>query len=124
MKRIRLVLTAVVGAILFAFLYGCGEPNGQETEARTNWMRETSATSVGAEGAEKVAGGHSLGKFLLRDGTVYEGEVFKGQPSGQGTIINPNGTHQQGEWRHGKAYRLTGTWVGPDVTKEVGWLLY
>jgi hypothetical protein len=145
MKRIRLVLTAVVGAILFAFLYGCGKPNGQETEARANRARETSASPVGAKGTEEVAGGHSngpgtitlsdgpqlvdgfdgtkanaQGSLFSRDGTVYEGELIEGQPSGQGTIINPNGTHQQGEWRQGKAYRVSGTWVARDGTKEVG----
>jgi hypothetical protein len=169
MKRIRLVFTAAVGAVLLAFLFsGCGRPNGQGTGDRAPQARETSASPAGAKGAEEVAGGRSnspvalllsgepkleetseesqpsgLGTFtlsekpqpadalpsaeasnrsliLLPDGTTYEGETSEGKPNGQGTVTGPNGTHQQGEWREGNLYRLSGKWVAPDGTIEVG----
>ena len=143
MKRIRLVLTAVVGAILVAFLFGCGQPNSQETGARANRAHETGASPVGTKGAEE-AGGSSNGPVdfalsgtphvdlsgslkadgqttvLLPDGTLYEGAVSGGKPSGQGTLTSPNGTKQQGEWRDGKPYRVSGTCIEADGTKEAG----
>ena len=57
---------------------------------------------------------------LLPDGSVYEGEVVNDAPEGAGTLVDIYGTRQQGEWRHGVAYRVAGTWVMPDGTKEVG----
>jgi hypothetical protein len=58
--------------------------------------------------------------LMLPDGGIYVGELREGKPSGQGTIINPNGTNQRGEWRVGKEYRVSGTWVALDGTKEEG----
>jgi hypothetical protein len=58
--------------------------------------------------------------FILPDGSIYEGEVIEGQPSGRGAITHWNGTHQQGEYRAGKMYRVSGTWIASDGTKEVG----
>ena len=54
----------------------------------------------------------------LPDGTQYEGEVRDGKPNGRGTLTDRNGTHQEGLWRNGNAYAVSGTLVFPDGTKE------
>lgn len=54
------------------------------------------------------------------DGATYTGEVSDGKPNGQGTLTDPHGTNQQGEWHDGQPYRVSGTWVAPDGTREVG----
>ncbi len=58
--------------------------------------------------------------LFLPGGTAYEGEVRDGKPEGEGTITAPNGTHQWGEFRNGLSYKLTGTWIAPDGTREEG----
>ena len=168
MKRIRFVLTAVAGAVLVAWLSGCGKPKGQETEARTYRARDMGVAPVGAKEAAEVADSRSNGPvaltlsvetnqeegvaagqpgdlgtltlskampsaggignvtrnprvtFVLPDGSTYDGEVIGDKPNGWGTFTDPRGTHQQGEWRHGDPYQVTGTWVSPDGTIEVG----
>ncbi|MGD0058960.1 MAG: hypothetical protein ABSD58_06020 [Verrucomicrobiia bacterium] len=66
------------------------------------------------------AEGKNLQTLKLPDGTVFLGEVARGVPDGHGVFTQANGTNQEGEWRHGDAYRISGTWVGSDGTKEVG----
>jgi hypothetical protein len=58
--------------------------------------------------------------IILPDGTIYEGETVGGLPSGHGTLTDLLGTHQEGEWRNGKPYRLSGVCVYPDGTREEG----
>jgi hypothetical protein len=74
----------------------------------------------GEVGEFMKAEGKNLQTLQLRDGTVFVGEVTRGVPDGHGVFTQANGTNQEGEWRHGKAYRISGTWVGPDGTKEIG----
>ncbi len=66
------------------------------------------------------AEGKDLETLKLRDGTIFVGEVTRGVPDGQGVLTKSDGTNLQGEWRGGKAYRTSGTWVGDDGTKEIG----
>ena|SRR5579859_1526815 len=54
------------------------------------------------------------------DGSVYVGGLKGGEPNGQGIYTDPHGTHQEGEFRDGKPYRLTGIWVSADGVKEDG----
>ena len=54
------------------------------------------------------------------DGSVYEGHVLDGVLDGEGTFSQPNGTIMHGEWRAGKMYKISGTSIFPDGTKEVG----
>ena len=75
---------------------------------------EKSADTLGSLGV------NPHGHVVLPDGTIYEGETIGNLPSGQGTVADLHGTHQQGEWRDGKAYKVSGTWVAPDGTKEEG----
>jgi hypothetical protein len=169
MKRIRLVFTGAVGAVLLAFLFsGCGQPTGQGTEDRAPRASVISASPVEAKSAAELADGHSNGPValalsgetkpeeipqqgrpgelgtltlsaepppvealasagastrglvLLPDGMTYDGEMSDGKPNGHGTVTGPNGTQQQGEWRDGEVRRLSGKWVAPDGTIEVG----
>jgi hypothetical protein len=60
------------------------------------------------------------GRSTLPDGTIYEGETFGDVPRGWGTVTDPRGTHLEGEYRDGKMYRVSGTWVQSDGTKEEG----
>ena len=78
--------------------------------------------SVGAKPVDvpESVGTNSHGYMMSPDGSVYEGEVTGNVPNGRGTVTDMRGTHQRGEWRNGRAYRLSGTWVGPDGTKEEG----
>jgi hypothetical protein len=62
----------------------------------------------------------SQGIVELPDGTTFEGEVRDGRPNGPGVLTDLNGTHQEGEWRNGDVYKVTGTLVYPDGTKEIG----
>jgi hypothetical protein len=64
----------------------------------------------------------AAGQAIVRlpDGTIYEGESRGGKANGQGIFTDPSGRHQEGEWRNGREYRVTGTLVFPDGTKEVG----
>ena len=57
---------------------------------------------------------------VAADGTIYEGEVANRVPNGQGIVTDSRGTRQQGEYRNGQAYRVSGTWVDYDGTKEEG----
>ena len=54
------------------------------------------------------------------DGVVYEGEIAGGVPNGQGVSTDSRGTRQEGEWRNGKPYRVSGVWVDWDGTREEG----
>jgi len=71
-------------------------------------------------GATEGLGVNPHGHVVLPDGTVYEGETIGDVPSGHGTVEDLHGTRQEGEWRNGKAYRVSGTWVAPDGTTEQG----
>jgi len=60
------------------------------------------------------------GSFTLPDGTTYTGEYVNGLPQGDGTVTNPNGSNLHGKWVLGQPYRVKGTWVEPDGTREMG----
>lgn len=66
------------------------------------------------------AEGKDLRTLRSKDGTMYMGEVVDGAPDGHGLLTQSNGTWQNGEWRNGNPYQVSGTWVGPDGTREVG----
>jgi hypothetical protein len=142
MKRVHFFLTMVfVGALLCLFA-GCSkledqEPGTKNSGTVTNGVARTpdamtlsdvktmpapdEKTVTASDGktvpADWADARHS---FVTRDGTVYEGEMKDGKPNGQGTATDARGTYQKGEWRNGAIYRVSGTCVFPDGTKEVG----
>lgn len=139
MTRRGCVVAMIVALGVVGFSCGKTGSDGQMPEARSN---ETKAVGTGIDestngfasapfslGVRDWSGqvgefvkseGKDLETIQLRDGTVFVGEVAGGVPDGHGVLTQTNGTKQEGEWRHGRAYRLSGTWVGPDGTKEIG----
>jgi hypothetical protein len=123
MKRVVFLLTTVFGAALLA---GCGkledqEPVAKDTGAQTNAAAHGSGALTLSDGRTAVETNvEAQRSFVMRDGTVYEGGMKDGKPDGRGTVTNPNGTFQKGEWRDGRPYRISGIWVAPDGTKEEG----
>ena len=123
MKRVVFLLTTVFGAALLA---GCGkledqEPVAKDTGAQTNAAAHGSGALTLSDGRTAVETNvEAQRSFVMRDGTVYEGGMKDGKPDGRGTVANPNGTFQKGEWRDGRPYRISGIWVAPDGTKEEG----
>lgn len=122
---------------------GCGKLNDQEPAARPAAVTAKdgeASTNGGAGGTDAVtlAGGSDAAALaagtktpegggsgaqqtiVSPDGTVYKGEVKNGKPEGWGTVTDAKGSYQKGEWRNGAAYRVTGTCVFPDGTKEEG----
>jgi hypothetical protein len=63
---------------------------------------------------------NGFGTMTTPQGRQYVGEFLNGLPSGQGSVTASNGTSQRGEWRAGKKYKVSGTWVAPDGTREEG----
>lgn len=56
-----------------------------------------------------------------RNGAIYLGTVDRDhKPEGQGSYTEPTGTILEGEWHKGNPYKLSGTVVYPDGTREVG----
>jgi hypothetical protein len=51
---------------------------------------------------------------------TFEGDLRDGTPVGQGTLTAPNGLNQYGEWSNGTPYKLRGTYVARDGTRETG----
>jgi hypothetical protein len=98
----------------------------------TNRVGAVTESPLGSAGQFTLSGGlrpvatpkdtsyNPHGHAIAPDGTIYEGETISGIPSGRGTVTGLQGTHQQGEWRNGKPYRVSGTWVAPDGTREEG----
>ncbi len=114
---------------------------------RTSVTLLKSFTSQEAESllthVEPIAVLNGQGAFTWPDGTKYVGEFRDGKMDGQGTVtwpqghkytggfkddrldgqgveIRPNGTSLQGEWKDGDWYKISGTLVYRDGTKEVG----
>jgi len=105
----------LAAAFLLSFLGGCRKPHDPGTAQGTNTHARAKFPGLFDS---KV---RAQQKIMLPDGTLYEGEIDDdGKPDGLGRLRLQNGTDQSGEWHHGEAYRLTGTWVAPDGTKEVG----
>ena len=106
----------MAAALLLAVLCGCRRTDDQGATAPandTNYWAEKS--TFAARVKTRV-----VGTIVLPNGAFYDGDIADGQPDGQGRMASQNGTDQHGEWRDGKAYRLTGTWVSPDGIREVG----
>jgi hypothetical protein len=145
MKR-RGFLFAMISALsLMWFACGRSGPNSQAPETQTN---ETNA--AGTMGAQPAAGptnefvsvpfdlnvrdwSGQVGEFAktreranrvttmrLPSGATFVGEVDDQEMDGWGILSEPNGTQEEGEWRHGQPYRVTGVDVEPDGTREEG----
>jgi hypothetical protein len=93
-----------------------GSPNGFASAPFNLALRDWS----GQVGLFMKAEGKDLQTLQLHDGTVFVGEVTAGAPDGHGVLTKVNGTNLEGEWRRGKVYRVNGTWVENDGTKEIG----
>ena len=128
MKRLTRFPAVIATALLLAFFCGCGKFKSDNQPAKPP---PASATKPPVDPRDiDTPGfqirGHRGGQvrtstLLLANGTLYEGQVSAdNQPFGQGHVLGQNGTDQRGEWRYGRFYRVTGTWVAPNGTKEVG----
>ena len=127
MKRLGFLVAMILAGGLLGLAGGCGKLNDQEPVARPSATAAKDAgasTNGGAAGVNAVAsasGGTNAQQTIVSpDGTVYTGEVKNGKPEGWGTVTDAKGSYQKGEWRNGMAYRVTGTCVLPDGTKEEG----
>lgn len=126
MKRWGIFLTTI---FVTGLLAGCGKLEDQEPAAKDTGKPATSASNdVGplslTDGktvpvdASTNLNAHQT--IVSADGALYEGEMKNGRPNGQGTLTDPRGSYQKGEWRDGAAYRVSGTCVLPDGTREEG----
>ena len=117
MKRLALLLTMILAVALPGLVGGCGKsnaPEGRPAGALLNGAaNDSSALTLGG-------GTNARQSLVAPDGTVYQGEVKDGKPNGFGTLTDTKGTYQKGEWRNGAVYRVSGTCVLPDRTKEAG----
>ena len=134
MKRLAFLLTIFFAVSLVGLVGGCGKQDDQPPAAAgakdkgvtTNGDAKDSAAlaSAGQKTAPgdglKVGETNSPQTVVAPDGTVYTGELKDGKPEGQGTLADARGSYQKGEWRNGRAYRISGTAVLPDGTKETG----
>ena len=106
----------LAAAFLLTFLGACRKPQdpGTTTQA-TNALVKAKSPGLFLPTIRATQ------KIILPNGTLYEGEIdIDGKPDGQGRVRTQIGTDQQGEWHHGEAYRITGTWIAADGTREVG----
>jgi hypothetical protein len=131
MKRLGFLVTIFFAVGLAG---GCGKLNDQEpaTQSASAAAKDAGAPAKADDGgtnAVALAGGTTASRggdtgaqqtIVSPDGTVYKGEVKDGKPNGWGTLTDTRGSYQKGEWRNGGAYRITGTCVFPDGTKEEG----
>jgi hypothetical protein len=109
MKRLGIFLAMIFG---MGLLGGCGKLNDQEPAANKDATVVTNESrSVETKARQSI---------VTPDGSVYEGEMKDGRPNGPGTLTDARGSYQKGEWRNGAAYRVSGTCVLPDGTKEEG----
>jgi hypothetical protein len=91
-----------------------GFVSGQFNLALKDWSGQVGQFAKTRERANFVA------TIKQPDGTTFVGEIDDQQMNGWGIVTQPNGTRQEGEWRHGDAYRVTGTYVAPDGAREEG----
>jgi hypothetical protein len=120
MKRL---VTMIFVAGLLGLVSGCGKLNDQEpAPAAAKDASAPSNSSASSTGAVTSTSGEAGAQqsVMMPDGTVYKGEIKNGKPEGWGTLTDTGGTYQKGGWRNGGAYRVTGTCVLPDGTKEEG----
>jgi hypothetical protein len=138
MKRLVCLVTMIFAVALLGLVGGCGKLNDQEPAAHPAPATAKDAGAptngeAGSTGAVRLAGGAAALEGELKaggtnaqqtivspDGTVYTGEVKDGKPEGWGTLTDARGTYQKGEWRNGAAYRISGTCVLADGTREEG----
>ncbi|MGA2139962.1 MAG: hypothetical protein ABSH14_13980 [Verrucomicrobiia bacterium] len=133
MKRLTRVPAIIATALLLAFFCGCGKfrshkqaPKPRPAPGMDLPRDPRDIETPGFQIPQRARTGHvKTGVLMLPDGSVYEGQLNnRSVPDGEGHVLSPNGTDQHGEWRFGRMYRVTGTWVARDGTKEVGtWYL-
>jgi len=134
MKRYAFFLTMIFGVSLAFWVGGCGKGNDQKSAAAgakdagapgsgdafgPAGLALAGGTTTAGDGL-KIGGTNEVRSLVTADGTVFEGEMKDGKPNGRGTVTDSRGTYQKGEWRNGVVYRVSGTCVLPDGTKEVG----
>lgn len=62
---------------------------------------------------------NGFGKYIFKDGTVYEGYFFNGVPEGQGKVVYPNGEYYEGAFAGG-SFNGIGTLYLDGVTPVSG----
>jgi hypothetical protein len=144
MKRLIRFAPITATALLLALFCGCGKSKSNDQGAKPAPAAPAPAPAVARARASATATNHpidareietpgfqvpgrrrgapaKIDNILKPDGTIYEGEMTDdGKPNGMGHVAGLNGTDQRGEWRNGQPYRIAGTWIAPDGTKEVG----
>lgn len=53
-------------------------------------------------------------------GAMFVGEIDNQEMDGWGILTQPTGTREEGEWRHGQPYHVSGVYVSTDGTREEG----
>jgi hypothetical protein len=119
MKRLGFLVTVIFAVTLLDLVGGCGKLNDQEPAAHPAPAPANSVVS-GTSAVGLGGGTNAQQTLVMPDGTVYKGEIKNGKPEGWGTLTDTKGSYQKGEWRNGAAYRVSGTCVLPDGTKEEG----
>jgi hypothetical protein len=99
---------------------GTGQTAGITFDKTKDAAAAGPSIAVGLQGEGTGGSTGTEVKALLPDGSLYIGEMRDGKVNGRGSVISPDGTNQQGEWRDGQPYRVSGTWVAADGTREVG----
>ena len=122
MKPLTRFSAILAMAFVVAFLCGCRQSNHPKVNGPANGTNRPAATpETQFRQRPKITEVRTRMTFENPDGSIYEGEVdANSAPDGEGHIISPAGRDQHGEFRHGTPYKLTGTWVAGDGTKEVG----
>jgi hypothetical protein len=168
-KRLAVLHSVALPAILLALATGCGQRDVSTTETRSR-SAETGDVEQAASATEPTnldsqavvlslalstrdlvpvdgytpKGGGTLAlplgnapvdvatlpevkaqvKVKLPDGSTYVGEAIGTLANGKGTLVRLDGTRLQGLWRDGRPYRVTGTWIAPDGSTEIGNMNY
>jgi len=91
-----------------------GFVSGPFSLALRDWSGEVGEFAKTKERANRVQ------TLKMRDGSVFVGEIDDEQMDGWGILTQPTGTREEGEWRRGQAYRVTGVYVATDGTREEG----
>jgi hypothetical protein len=105
---------------LVALAGGTGQTAGLAFDGANGPATTETSSAAGLMSGSAIDSTSNRVEVLLPDGSLYIGEMRGGKVTGQGSVVSPDGTNQQGEWRDGQPYRVSGTWVAADGTREVG----
>ncbi|MGO9527951.1 MAG: MORN repeat-containing protein [Verrucomicrobiia bacterium] len=117
-KPVDKIADEVTGTVSSAAQPDDGSTNGFVSEpfklALRDWSGEVGEFAKNRDRANVVK------TYALPNKTVFTGEIDDQEMNQWGILTQPTGTRQEGEWRHGAAYHVTGVYVTPDGTREEG----